>query len=428
APAPAPATVAPALADLAHTLQIGREAMPERLALVAADLAELAAGLRGFLAGDARRPWWQGKARRGRALPARADQASWQAWIDARDWSQLLPAWIAGHELPWRELSDAPGARRIGLPLYPFTAERYWVDPQSLRPRLAASPESRLHPLARQRIDSAQGPAFLSRFSGAESFFDDHRVGGRRILPGVAYLEMARAAASLAADGAAIRSLRNVVWARPIEAGADGVAVTLRLQPHQEGSWRYEALGADGGVHGQGLAGTALPDAPADLDLAALRARMQGGALEAEAFYQAYAAMGIAYGAAHRGFVQAVVGEGELLAELCLPAAVQADAQAYVLHPSLMDAAFQATLGLYLLGPRADTAQAMLPFALETLELHRAPPARVWAWIRSRGGRGGIEKFDIELCDEQGRVCVRMLGFSSRVLEAPAAASEAPAA
>ncbi|MEX3525941.1 MAG: SDR family NAD(P)-dependent oxidoreductase [Burkholderia sp.] len=425
---PAPAAAAPALADLAHTLQVGREAMPERLALVAADLAELTAGLRGFLNGNDGFPLWQGKARRGRALPARADQVQWQAWIDARDWSQLLPAWVAGHDLPWRELSGTQGARLIGLPLYPFAAERYWVDPQSLRPRPAATATPRLHPLAQQRADGAAGPAFLSRFSGAESFLDHHRVGGRRILPGVAYLEMARAAASLAGNGASIRSLRNVVWARPIEAGADGVAVTLRLHAHQEDSWRYEALGADGGVHGQGVAGTALPAAPADLDLAALRARMQGGALGAEAFYQAYAAMGIDYGAAHRGFVQAVVGEGELLAELCLPAAVQADASAYVLNPSLMDAAFQATLGLYLLGARADAAQAMLPFALETLEIHQAPPVRAWAWIRSRGGRGGIEKFDIELCDAQGRICVRMLGFSSRVLEALAAAPQAPAA
>ncbi|MEX3547626.1 MAG: SDR family NAD(P)-dependent oxidoreductase [Burkholderia sp.] len=422
---PAPATAAPALADLAHTLQVGREAMPERLALEVADLTELTAGLRGFLGGDARFPSWQGKARRGRALPARPDQVQWQAWIDARDWSQLLPAWVAGHDLPWRKLSGTQGARRIGLPLYPFAAERYWVDPQSLRPRPAAMATPRLHPLAQQRADGADGPAFFSRFSGAESFLDDHRVGDRRILPGVAYLEMARAAASLAGNGTAIRSLRNVVWARPIEAGADGVAVTLRLQAHQEDSWRYEVLGADGGVHGQGVAGTALPAVPADLDLVALRARMQSGALGAEPFYQAYAAMGIDYGAAHRGFVQAVVGEGELLAELCLPVAVQANASAYVLHPSLMDAAFQATLGLYLLGARADAAQAMLPFALETLEIHQPPPARAWAWIRSRGGRGGIEKFDIDLCDAQGRICVRMLGFSSRVLEAPAAAPQA---
>ncbi|MEX3605205.1 MAG: SDR family NAD(P)-dependent oxidoreductase [Burkholderia sp.] len=420
---PAPAAAAPALADLAHTLQVGREAMPERLAFVAADLAELTAGLRGFLDDDERFPLWHGKARRGRALPARPDQAQWQAWIDAQDWSKLLPAWVAGHELPWRELPGAQGARRIGLPLYPFAAERYWVDPQSLRPRPVASVESRLHPLAQQRTDGVKGPTFLSRFSGTESFFDDHQVGGRRILPGVAYLEMARAAASLAADGAAIRSLRNVVWARPIEADTEGVVVTLRLQSHQEGSWRYEVLGADGGVHGQGIASTALPETPVDLDLVALRARMQGGTLDAEAFYQAYASMGIAYGAAHRGFVQAVVGEGELLAELCLPAAVQTDAQAYVLHPSLMDGAFQATLGLYLLGPRADAAQAMLPFALETLELHRPPQARAWGWIRSRGGRGGVEKFNIELCDAQGRICVRMLGFSSRVLETPAAAA-----
>ncbi|WP_096716360.1 SDR family NAD(P)-dependent oxidoreductase [Paraburkholderia acidicola] len=412
------------LADLAHTLQTGREAMQERLAFVAADLSQVAAGLRCFLGDGEAVELWHGRARRGRSLPAQPDEAQRLAWVRAQEWSHLLPAWVGGHEVAWRQLPGTQGARRIGLPVYPFATERYWIDPQSLRPRpareVAANP--RLHPLAQQRSDVADGVGFRSRFSGEESFFRDHQVGGRRIFPGVAYLEMARAAASLAAGGTVVRGLRNVVWARPVEAGAEGVVVDLRLQSQQEGVWRYEALAADGASHSQGLVSAVAPAACADLDLTQLRARMQHGTVEAATFYEAYAAMGIAYGPAHRGFVQAAIGEGELLAELCLPAAVQVDAHAYVLHPSLLDAAFQATLGLYLLGSRADSAQAMLPFALETLEIHRACGERVWAWIRSKGARGGVEKFDIELCDAQGRLCVRMLGFSSRVLEAPASA------
>ncbi|MED1663354.1 hypothetical protein P4U85_05670, partial [Brevibacillus laterosporus] len=44
----------------------------------------------------------------------------------------------------------------------------------------------------------------------------------------------------------------------------------------------------------------------------------------------------------------------------------------------------------------------------------------MWAFVRySDGGhaKDKAQKLDIDLCDEQGVVCVRMKGFSSRVLE-----------
>ena len=44
----------------------------------------------------------------------------------------------------------------------------------------------------------------------------------------------------------------------------------------------------------------------------------------------------------------------------------------------------------------------------------------MWALVRySAGSKAGdkVQKLDIDLCDEQGNVCVRMKGFSSRVLE-----------
>ena len=101
--------------------------------------------------------------------------------------------------------------------------ERYWLE-QSEPPRRVERPV--LHPLAHQNTSSFDTQRFSSNFTGEEFFFRDHVVEGRRVLPGVAYIEMARAAveealanrgleAERAGSGSGIR-LEHMVWSRPI--------------------------------------------------------------------------------------------------------------------------------------------------------------------------------------------------------------------
>ena len=63
--------------------------------------------------------------------------------------------------------------------------------------------------------------------------------------------------------------------------------------------------------------------------------------------------------------------------------------------------------------------ETLLPFALERLEVYAALPEAVWVLVRPRseGTNGLVHKLDLELVDEGGRVCARLTGFTSRVLE-----------
>ena len=60
-----------------------------------------------------------------------------------------------------------------------------------------------------------------------------------------------------------------------------------------------------------------------------------------------------------------------------------------------------------------------MPFALDRLEVYAALPEAVWVLVRPRSGgtNGLVHKLDLELVDEGGRVCARLTGFTSRVLE-----------
>src|SRR6187431_2231519 len=90
-------------------------------------------------------------------------------------------------------------------------------------PRLAM-----LHPLLHRNVSDIDGSRYVSSFDGSEFFLSDHQVmaeGDRAVsvLPGVACLEMVRAAVVDArTDGDAGQRLRidDVVWLKPIVVAA----------------------------------------------------------------------------------------------------------------------------------------------------------------------------------------------------------------
>ena len=128
---------------------------------------------------------------------------------------------------------------------------------------------------------------------------------------------------------------------------------------------------------------------------------------------------GIRDGSAHQGITVIHLGEEQVLAQLRAPAIVETNRHEYVLHPSLMDGAMQASIGL-IVDLNNVLTEPYLPFAVESLRIVTACSKEMAAWARySKGSKPGDKtvKVDIDLCDQQGNVCVQMQGFALRVLE-----------
>ncbi|WP_373890127.1 beta-ketoacyl synthase N-terminal-like domain-containing protein [Massilia sp. DJPM01] len=146
---------------------------------------------------------------------------------------------------------------------------------------------------------------------------------------------------------------------------------------------------------------------------------MQRGQFSAGQCYEVFEQMGISYGPAHRAIAALHAGDAEVLARLSLPSC----GTQFVLHPGLLDSAIQASLGL-LLDSQGMLAEVtpMLPFALDRVDVLAPCGAEMWALIVPATDTGAdsalqklaLQKLDITLCDETGRVCVRLTGFSSR--------------
>ncbi|SFJ92820.1 beta-ketoacyl synthase N-terminal-like domain-containing protein, partial [Thermoflavimicrobium dichotomicum] len=242
------------LAEIAYTLQVGREPMEERLGMIVGSMEELKDKLQRFLEGKENiENLYRGRiTRQNETLAFFEDEDMTQtidAWIAKRKYAKLLELWVKGFLFDWNRLYGEIKPRRISLPGYPFAKKRYWI-PESgpissySRKAVTSGMEAFLHPLLHINTSDFTGQRFTSTFTGREFFLTDHMVKGERILPGVAYLEMARAAVEQALKGFGPGQtgllLKNVVWIRPIVVGEDPIQVHIGLTPRENGEIEYQ--------------------------------------------------------------------------------------------------------------------------------------------------------------------------------------------
>ncbi|WP_437836523.1 SDR family NAD(P)-dependent oxidoreductase [Sorangium sp. So ce1153] len=436
------------LFDLAFTLQVGRDAMECRVGFVVDSVPALREQLRRFVAGEESRAV-RAKQQAGLDLTEEEQAVIAAECIAHGRWQRLLDLWVRGFDFDWRRIHGEVTPKRIALPTYPFVRDRYPVQIEAPRPEpdgAAADPGllagTVLHPLLHRNTSTFEAQRFSSTLSGAEGFLQDHVIGGHKVLPGVCYLEMARAAVMASSGDLAEEiyvRLESVVWVRPIVVDQPS-AVHVRLTARDDGDIDFEIVTAGAGddvVHAQGRA--ALIERgrgeAGEVDVEALLARREQ-TIAVDRLYEAFEAMGIAYGPAHRGVRSVGVGRdvdggAYVVAEVTLPQGSVGTRELFVVHPSVLDSAFQASLGLVLAQRSAEgSANPTLPFALESIDILERSPERSYVYIRSRTDdgqteRSQVQKLDLEVCDAQGHVCLRLRGLTSRVMEARAGAAPA---
>ncbi|MEJ2621460.1 MAG: type I polyketide synthase, partial [Candidatus Thiodiazotropha sp.] len=420
------------VANMCYTLQVAREGMKERLAVVFSDLKNLQDALDQVSAGHDSVP---GVLRTTSFSPAQVENMEhhyattkqrMEVMLQNRELVKLAELWVNGHEVSWRRLYDEGVTMRINLPVYPFAKERYWIPKTDTAVTLNDSQDlvPVIHPLVQRVRSDFSEKRFYSTFTGDEFFLKDHIINGRRLLPGVAYLEMAREAVNNImdipnGDGKNV-CLKDIVWSRPIVVDKQPVCVRIDLSPGNHGDILYEihSESADkvrgAAMHGQGRAVfRPVSDSPT-LNLSMLKSQCKALRFDAEEYYQAFKVMGIDYGPGHKGVEVVYVGDGLALAKLSLPASVREGASQFEMHPSILDSALQTTFA-FAIGSGDFTP--LLPFALDEVEIHDSCKLDMWAVVtRVDSGTvtNRIQKFDIDLCDESGNVSIRLKGYAPR--------------
>ncbi|GEM_PF-2228885 len=416
---------------LAYTSQIGREEFAERLAIVADSTANLLDGLKSFLDGSKNSAVF-----RGRKKDAMAAQAA--GVVNRDELLRLAASWVGGGVIDWHPLHPDKNLRRSPLPVYPFERKSYWFTEEApaahAAPRLA--PVAKIHGMI--SLASTEDGVFTGVLTGSEFFLRDHQVAGQPVLPGVAYLELARVAAeALFKESAAapLVGLKNVVWLQPIVFSGKPLSLEIRFK-QGPGSWAFQIFTKTGPessptLHSQGRAIQATapePTAAERLDFRAIQNRCRFHLSKSD-FYQKAKALGFGYGPAFVLVEELWAHPGEALARIQLPEAVGGTLREFGLHPSILDGALQALSGLGL--GNEENFGLQLPFALGAIKWFAPLERECYAYsvpANSEQNDVNLRKYHVRILDREGRTLVLFENFMARSFAGDAKARPAPSA
>ncbi|HEY3366496.1 MAG TPA: SDR family NAD(P)-dependent oxidoreductase [Symbiobacteriaceae bacterium] len=405
------------LGDIAYTLLVGRTHFPVRLALVVQNVEELTAKLREASPTTGQTCSRDQADRLLTELAASRDKTT-GAYRD--NLTALAGAYQSGLQLGWARLYQNDQFRRVSLPSYPYDRDRYWVKEQGSTEQ---RPSEGLHPLLDSNGSTLEEQCFYKRLSGDEFYLRDHVVGTDKVLPGVAHLEMARAAGNIASRENRVRKITDVVWTLPVKLapGDDHVDVKISLYPlgpeNDQVDYRVTSIGASGvqTVHSQGKliygeaeSGSAGPV----LDLAQIRSRCLTR-LDGPEAVRKFQERGLTLGPSFQTIRHLYCSKNEALARLELPAGIKGMPAGFVLHPSLLDGALEAVIGLI---DESETGLS-LPYAVGEIEILQPLPEKCYAYATGAASAGQADKrFDVVIVDDEGRLLVRVKGFGLKVL------------
>ncbi|UXI65991.1 SDR family NAD(P)-dependent oxidoreductase [Tahibacter amnicola] len=411
---------------LAYTLQVGREAMEERLAMRVDSRAGLIDRLAVFLAdeqpgdGALADDLYYAQSRRHRESIAlftvdRDLQASVDGWFVAGKVSRLLDVWTKGLDLDWSKLHGAPLPARMHLPVYPFARDRYRRE-ESMDAPAGAMTAQAIHSLVHRNASKPGQQRYLSVFRA-----EDPRIGGVRIqghphLPQGLQLEAARAAladgwTALPQDGA--WALRDVRFGapRPLPASMEVEIAVLPPGQGQRPALHPAAfeVSADGHVFCQGFA-ESCADAPM-INIAALSRGTSPLFADKAAIREAGRSIGIEVDALYEAATAIQrIPEGLWLTFAPADPARTAFADCAI-DPAILEAAMRSAQWL-----RPDREALLMPAGFAEMRICPARSQPRHAWIRAHGASRADDALcvDITLCTDEGAVCIAFTALTLR--------------
>ncbi|AIK95637.1 hypothetical protein ID47_01080 [Candidatus Paracaedibacter acanthamoebae] len=411
---------------VSYTLNTGRRHFNHRLALVVCSVGELKQNLT-MLQNGQKDDFFQStlnKANKDSVIYAQALEKILEELrlLDIKNivrYKELLETlanlYIEGYDFDWSLLHQGETQQKISLPAYPFLKHRHWIS-DIIHP--TAQTINRLHPLIDNNVSTLALQSFEKLFTGQEFYLQDHRINGRMVLPGAAYLEMARAAGELSSSNL-VMGLRNVTWIQPIEIQHTEIPepklTKINLLSLNQTEIDFEVSTNTTGsippikprIHAQGKIVYGLHEEPQEetlFDVSEIKGRCNFYKNREEMFSHL---TGVLHGPSLRTIKHIWHNDKEALAELCLPDHLLEDTHQFLLHPSLIDGAIQATYSLGLSGNSLS-----LPFTLGELKIIGKLSNRCYAYVTVNSGV--LPRFQIKIMDEHGRVQVDIKDFIVR--------------
>lgn len=403
------------LSDLAHTLQVGREHLKYKLAFIIESKQELV---------DVLSKWLENKALDSGLFynnlekidKNELDKEEINKFLSSRDYEKLAEAWLIDKSIDWHGLKRKNIPKKIVLPGYVFSSETYWLKQVTEDGKLS---NNKLHPLVDQNISSFESIKFSTYFTGNERFLKDHVLLDKKVLPGVAYIEIAHFSISHALSFK-VETINNFIWKQVFYIDKPKLLITELVKDGDKIKCEFYSIDPKGDkvYHAQCLAKSvkitsdSYPLADFDIDIIKNNSL---GILNPDKIYEYYKKGGLCYGNSYKLIKELYYNKYESLAYLEVPDEFYKEYCQYQIPPPFFDAAIQGGIGI--LGDNSiDSETTHIPYVLEEVKIFSKPDQRAYVYLKlSDNSTETTRRFDATIKSENGRVVAMIKGFTARV-------------
>ncbi|WP_109509645.1 type I polyketide synthase [Nocardioides speluncae] len=274
------------------------------------------------------------------------------------------------------------------------------VETEDLAAKVPGRQEPFDHPILTSKRVTVNSTTYAATVAPETHWFlDEHRSGGRPVVPGATYLELVRAGFedSVPRPSAdAVVELSEVFFTRPLSLD-EGEQAELEVVLTRGGEGRAFETRTGDTVHAHGrVAWVSAPaEPPVDLDQVRDRCGSEKNGFNEE---ELAGAGWFRLGAHWRSLAGIREGDGERLGTFEPPSVVVDELAGLPLHPAVIDeiTAFGGSSG-------------HVPVGYGRLRIHAPLAPRMFSYVQYDGTR--LYNADIQLCDEQGKVLVSIRDF-----------------
>ena len=396
----------PRLCDIAFTLQTGREALPERLAVTAGSMDELKSALQDFLHGEPDSVLRGRQAENddfGDAFAGVAGKQFFESLCADRDFPRAARLWVRGVDVDWEPWHAGRAVHRTPLPGYPFAVRRCWIGPSTAM-------QQPLHPLVHRDVSRDSHIAFSSRFTGAEVFFAQHRIAGQAVMPAAALLEMARFAAETAA-GVQVTQLTRLAWTKPLRVASGHLAeVEIQLLRTPANEFDFQILsGGETIASGTAGFGDIFPSCGEPPEM------VDKSPFGLAAPYADFLRAGLELGTHFRSIQSMRRDDSGVHAMLTL----RESHPGYGWQPGLLDGVLQSLAGFR---EKEESPALEVPYWIDRIEIMGTLETE--ARVLAKRSPGSESSFDIQVWNGADELGIRLCGVATRSLQVAEPAAE----
>lgn len=197
--------------SIAYTLQIGRTSLNKRIAVIAKNISDLKEKLINYINNVKERY----------VLKNNEDLESIQ---DENMSITMAKKWLSKKDVDWMELYNGTNIKKIPLPGYPFKKIRHWINIKDDNYQEGKTFKS--HEFVHKNVSNLKEQRYVSKFTGREDYFRDHKVNDKEMLPAAVQLEMMRFAAEDAGSHK-VNSISDVILYSPIYDNKQEISISV---------------------------------------------------------------------------------------------------------------------------------------------------------------------------------------------------------